>query len=435
MLQTLIKRLEIIRAAMSLADEELIVQQLPALRAVLPQLDGAAGEALAAIIAALAGGHYPQAMRLINRFLTAQAALVVSEDAELVALRLELAALERQITAETLERDEIQALLERFNRDFLLHCGPTLTEILTAQEQIARLQLEKALHAQRRQRQEKRDAGYQEEAETDYRYHPEMNEEDFPRMEAEDEEQAERAEEGADEWEETLAAYDAWCDWLEEQEALANAADDDDPNLENARRTYEETKQQREAFSDEQTQAEIEQQDIAALDADAETRLKAAYRRASQLCHPDRVSAEHKAQAEQLFKELGQAYKKKDLPTVERILAQLQRGIFTAASDTLSDTAALHARIAELRENLAALRAEIATLQDDDTYTLLRGFADEAAYQAYLAEQCAILAGELEQLYTLLRTLTEEEADDAGGVADTVDDDADDDDADETFFF
>lgn len=383
MLQTLIKRLEIIRAAMSLADEELIAQQLPALRAVLPQLDGAAGETLAAIIAALADGHYPQAMRLINRFLTAQAALVVSEDAELVALRLELAALERQITAETLERDEIQALLERFNRDFLLHCGPTLAEILTAQEQIARLQLEKALHAQRRQRQEKRDAGYQEEAETDYR--AEMDEED--------------------------------------------------PDLENARRTYEETKQQREAFSNEQTQAEIEQQDIAALDADAETRLKAAYRRASQLCHPDRVSVEHKAQAEQLFKELGQAYKKKDLPTVERILAQLQRGIFTAASDTLSDTAALHARIAELRGNLAALRAEIATLQDDDTYTLLRGFADEAAYQAYLAEQCAILAGELEQLYTLLRTLTEEEADDAGGVADTADDDADDDDADETFFF
>ena len=164
-------------------------------------------------------------MRLINRFLTAQAALVVSEDAELVALRLELAALERQITAETLERDEIQALLERFNRDFLLHCGPTLAEILTAQEQIARLQLEKALHAQRRQRQEKRDAGYQEEAETDYR--AEMDEED--------------------------------------------------PDLENARRTYEETKQQREAFSNEQTQAEIEQQDIAALDADAETRLKAAY--------------------------------------------------------------------------------------------------------------------------------------------------------------
>ena len=44
MLQTLIKRLEIIRAAMSLADEDLIAQQLPALRAVLPQLDGAAGE-------------------------------------------------------------------------------------------------------------------------------------------------------------------------------------------------------------------------------------------------------------------------------------------------------------------------------------------------------------------------------------------------------
>ena len=36
MLQTLIKRLEINRAAMSLADEDLIARQLPALRAVLP---------------------------------------------------------------------------------------------------------------------------------------------------------------------------------------------------------------------------------------------------------------------------------------------------------------------------------------------------------------------------------------------------------------
>ena len=136
------------------------------------------------------------------------------------------------------------------------------------------MQLEKALHAQRGQRQEKRDAGYQEEAETDYR--AEMDEEEVAHAEAEDEEQAERAEESADEWAETLAAYDAWCDWLEEQEALANAAAEDDPDLENARRTYEETEQQREAFSNEQTQAEIEQQDIAALDADAETRLKAA---------------------------------------------------------------------------------------------------------------------------------------------------------------
>ena len=64
-------------------------------------------------------------------------------------------------------------------------------------------------------------------------------------------------------------------------------------------------------------------------------------------------------------------------------------------------------------------------MQDDDTYTLLRGFADEAAYQAYLAEQCAILAGELEQLYTLLRTLTDA-ADDPGNAADT---------SDEEFFF
>ena len=77
-----------------LSDKDLIAQQLPALRAVLPQLAGAAGETLAVIVAALADGHYPQAMRLISHFLTAQAALLISENADLAALRAEIAALQ-----------------------------------------------------------------------------------------------------------------------------------------------------------------------------------------------------------------------------------------------------------------------------------------------------------------------------------------------------
>ena len=126
--------------------------------------------------------------------------------------------------------------------------------------------------------------------------------------------------------------------------------------------------------------------------------MKKAYRRASQLCHPDRVAEEFKAQAEALFKELGAAYKRKDVVEVERILAQLQRGVFTAASEALTDRDALQARIAELRASIDAINAEIAALAEDETWELLQGFADEAALQEYLEEQRELLLAELAAL-------------------------------------
>ena len=58
-MQILLKRLEIVRAAMSLADETLIAQQLPALRAALADLpaNSTPQAVLALIIEALESGH------------------------------------------------------------------------------------------------------------------------------------------------------------------------------------------------------------------------------------------------------------------------------------------------------------------------------------------------------------------------------------------
>ena len=151
-MQMLIKRLEIVRAAMSLADEALIAQQLPALRAALADLpaNSTPQAVLALIIEALESGHYPRAMQRINAFLAAQAALVVHLDEELAVLRLE-----RLVSAQTLERDEMQERLERFSRDFLACCGAPLQEIFALREAIARLewqQLRRARAMPRRRR-------------------------------------------------------------------------------------------------------------------------------------------------------------------------------------------------------------------------------------------------------------------------------------------
>ena len=322
-MQILIKRLEIIRAAMSLADEALIAQQLPALQAALAQMDAATSThaALAEIIHLLQGRHYPEAVARIGAFLSTQTALVGYLDEQLVALRFELAGLEREITAKTLERDEMQEKLEHFNRAFFAQCGAPLQQIFRLREAIARLELEK-----------KRRASTEDEA-----------------------------------------LYQAFA------EAQA------------ARQAFEEDRRQSE-------EAQAAEPPAAKLDADEEDRLKKTYRRACHLCHPDRVAAEFKAQAEALFKELGAAYKRKDVVAVERFLAQLQRGVFTAASEALTDREALQARIRELRASIDALNAEIAAIAADEMWALLQEFADEAALQEYLDEQRALLLAELEVL-------------------------------------
>ena len=286
-MQMLIKRLEIVRAAMSLADEALIAQQLPALRAALADLpaNSTPQAALALIIEALESGHYPRAMQRINAFLAAQSALVEHLDEELAALRLELAGLERLVSAQTLARDEMQERLERFSRDFLACCGAPLQEIFALREAIARLEWQQLRRARRHA--EERE-GYQREAD-----------EDYLDATAEDEEiaaQVEDWEDAADERAELQELYDQYCDWLDALDAApADGADDAEAA---AYEEFAEAQRQREDFARDKAQsdeAQAAEPPVAELDADEEDRLKKAYRRASQLCHPDRVAAEFKA--------------------------------------------------------------------------------------------------------------------------------------------
>ena len=148
-MQLLLKRLEIVRAAMALEDESLLALQLPTLQAALTQMDAAtsAYAALAEIIRLLQGRHYPEAVARIGAFLTAQTALVGYLDEQQTALRFELSGLEREITTQTLERDEMLEKMERFNRAFLAQCGAPLQEIFRLREAIARLELEKLRRA------------------------------------------------------------------------------------------------------------------------------------------------------------------------------------------------------------------------------------------------------------------------------------------------
>ncbi|MGB4497228.1 MAG: hypothetical protein WBI40_00895 [Methylococcaceae bacterium] len=62
------------------------------------------------------------------------------------------------------------------------------------------------------------------------------------------------------------------------------------------------------------------------LTADEKQQLKTAFRQASRLCHPDKLSDGFKERGEAYFKKLINAYHRQDLHQVEAILHELQTG-------------------------------------------------------------------------------------------------------------
>lgn len=134
------------------------------------------------------------------------------------------------------------------------------------------------------------------------------------------------------------------------------------------------------------------------LTPEQQQQLKAAYRKASRLCHPDKLADEFKAQGTAFFKALNDAYRRQDLQRVLEILHSLETGAtLSAASDSITDKAILQSKIAALREHIAALEADIQRLQADETYLCMQTITSKDDYFAELeqglqAELAALIA-------------------------------------------
>jgi DnaJ-domain-containing protein 1 len=127
------------------------------------------------------------------------------------------------------------------------------------------------------------------------------------------------------------------------------------------------------------------------LTEDEQQQLKAAYRKASRLCHPDKLAEEFKEQGTEIFKALNEAYRRQDLARVLEILQHLETGKpLSSASDSINDKEALKAKIADLRKRLAELEAEIKSLQESEIYQQIQQIEDRELYFAELEEQLQI---------------------------------------------
>nr|WP_159464983.1 DNA repair protein [Scandinavium goeteborgense] len=134
-----IKRLEIIKNAIELEDDEIVHSQLVQLKK--DPLD----EGLKAIVQALEARRYADAIAAITVWLQNQRALTTWQDPRISASKLELKTLEAELQ-ELLDRRTARIQrLDEFNELYMTRLGPLMTEILRLRKVLAEKMLRRQL--------------------------------------------------------------------------------------------------------------------------------------------------------------------------------------------------------------------------------------------------------------------------------------------------
>ncbi len=290
----ILKRLEILRAAVALQDTEDITAQAQKLKKLLTLGDTLAE--LTTLLDLLAAQRYGEASRLIEDFLEKYKTVTVYTDPEVFGLRLEIQSLQLQISSLEDEKTEIEKTIHHFEQAYTRELGDLLLKVLALRTQKAKQQAQQKPEDEAKQQ-------FYEQARQEYQQY---------------------------------------------------------------KQGFEQEKQQAQPF---------------VLDEDAQKELKNKYRKASKLCHPDTVTAEQKAEAEQLFDRLTKAYDSNDLQTVSEILEFLENGKpLQNRHETITEKAQLIAEVARLRGQLQTVLATLHTLKNSETYQLIISIADTTAY-------------------------------------------------------
>jgi len=109
--------------------------------------------------------------------------------------------------------------------------------------------------------------------------------------------------------------------------------------------------------------------------------LKKNFRKASFLCHPDKINEYFRESAQKVFIELKSAYESNNLPKVNEILKELESGnIFKSKSDTISEKDLLIADIEKLKIQIVKAIDEITDIKNSETYNLINEITDWNEY-------------------------------------------------------
>ena len=111
------------------------------------------------------------------------------------------------------------------------------------------------------------------------------------------------------------------------------------------------------------------EKEIFVLTDEQKLELKKKFRKATVLCHPDKVADEFKEAAQRIFIELKHAYDANDLKKVSEILDELEKGnFFKTKSETVQEKDLLKAAIAKLKRQIKILETEIIAIKESEPY-------------------------------------------------------------------
>ncbi len=146
-----------------------------------------------------------------------------------------------------------------------------------------------------------------------------------------------------------------------------------------------------------------EEEPPVSISDDDQKRLKSKYKKASMLCHPDRVDDEQKVKAIEIFKRLQKAYNENDLTEVEAIYNALKTG--TTLGDralSLSELEQLQSAVTELNVNVDGIRSELSDLMTSDIWGTLTEAKDWDVYfsdkKSQLEKQISEMELEIDKL-------------------------------------
>jgi len=303
-LKQIAKRLELIKTAISIEDEEIIELQVIKLNT----LD--CDDEVLSILKRVENKDYGRVVLEIELYLKKFSGVVLYEDTELQGLRLELKVLEEKLQDFNTQKDEYLNDISEFNVEYHLQLGELIHKILLIEEEILLASLKKM----------------EEDHETSTQEYSELIQE------------------------------------------------------------YEELKRDSQEFNEEYEEIIGEERED--LDEEEKQELKKLFRKASKLCHPDRVSDEFREKATEIFKELNDAYSKRDINKVKDILSSLESGNeFKVFSDTIENKDLLKSKIVEIKEMIKQREEEIKEIKDDEAVKIMSEHKDLEVYFQELKKQ------------------------------------------------
>ena len=114
------------------------------------------------------------------------------------------------------------------------------------------------------------------------------------------------------------------------------------------------------------------------LDDEELKELKRLYRKASLICHPDRVAEDQQEQAQEMFEELHEAYVMNDLRKVKLIAELLEKtGRFDFSFDKYDDAGILKVQIERVVLGQDEIKNEIKEIKSSQTYLTIEAITED----------------------------------------------------------